>query len=177
MDICSPPQNIADQSGLHLFRPIAADIKPPSIQQQNTPPQQNLGMATKLPHSNDFQQTNNLTFSIPETGATSTPAKPSQLQSKPTFGLPTTNTQPTKPAMTNLFGNKTGNVFGGNSFSLGGSKETPKPFISQQPAPVSVPPATTQQNNAPNIVKVSTEISQPFLTVQPNYKPPTQPTK
>lgn len=176
VDICSPPQNIADQSGLGLFRQIA--VQAPSSVQQNTPPQQSLSAASQTQSLNDFQQSSNLTFSIPETGATSTPAKLPQMQAKPTFGLPNANIQPAKPAMTSLFGGgTTASGFGGSSFGLGGSKEPPKPFIAQTPAPAPAPAPATPQNNAANIAKVSTESSQPFLTVQSNYKPSPQPTK
>lgn len=179
VDICSPPQNLPDQSGLNQFRQITFDTKPSSSIQQNTPPQQSLATAPKMSSTNDFQQMSNLTFSIPETGATSTPAKPPQMQAKPTFGLPTANTQQTKPAMTNLFGVTPNSGFG-TSFNLSGPKESAKPFITQPTAqtPAPAPVQTTTQNTvAANTAKASTEASQPFLTVPPNYKPATQPTK
>lgn len=181
VDICSPPQNLPDQSGLGLFRQSAVDAKPPSAAQvppQSTQPLANV-MKTPSATSNDFHS-NNLTFSItPETGATSTPAKPSLLQTKPTFGLSTADTQQQKPAMTNLFGGASTGGFGSSGFGLGGSKEAPKPFAASN-VPAAAAPAlapTIPQNNVSNVAKVSTEANKPFLTVQPNYKPASQTSK
>lgn len=110
VDICSPPQNIGDQSGIHLFqRPNvvsnapALDSSPP--REAQPPPQSVL----KTPNSNDFQSNNNLTFAIPETGATSTPARPpaNSLQSKPAFGLLGNNAQQPKPLLSNMFAAQT----------------------------------------------------------------------
>lgn len=188
VDICSPPQNMADQSGVSLFRSIASDVKPPAIAQQNAPPQYSLSSAVNLPAPNDLQQISNLTFSIPATGATSTPAKPppSQMQSKPLFALSTNN--PQSPKTSSLFGNTSTSPFGGSSFNLGGSKDPPKPFVAPSSVPAPAPAlasrpamalvsATTQQSLNANAAKSSSEISQPFLTVQPTYKPTPQPAK
>lgn len=170
IDICSPPQNIADQSGLNAFKQSAVDNRP--LAQITTPPQTNI---TKTP--SDLH--GNLTFSIPS-GATSTPAKPPLSQAKPTFGL--TETPQSKPAMTNLFGATSTPAFSG--FNLGGSKEPPKSFaapsITATPiqAPVAPPKAVVNSTNTiTNAPKQSTEASKPFLTVQSNYKPATQATK
>lgn len=182
VDICSPPQNLPDQSGLGLFRPSAVDAKPPTAAQ--VPPQsaQPLPNVLKTPSaaSNEFHS-NNLTFSItPETGATSTPAKPSLLQAKPTFGLPTADTPQQKPAMTNLFGGASTGGFGSSGFGLGGSKEVAKPFAAAATVATAAAPApmpAVPQNNVANVAKVSAEANKPFLTVQPNYKPASQASK
>lgn len=179
VDICSPPQNLPDQSGLGLFRQSTVDAKPPTAAQvpaQATQPLTNV-MKTPSATSNDFHA-NNLTFSItPETGATSTPAKPSLLQAKPTFGLPAADTQQQKPAMTNLFGGASTGGFGSSGFGLSG---LPKPFAAPTTvatAAAPAPPPTVSQNNVANMAKVSTEANKPFLTVQPNYKPTSQTSK
>lgn len=84
--ICSPPQPIADKSGAHLFTELA--ITPAlSASFTDTPPQQQGQQTFRTPSSNE-QQTN-ITFNIPDSGATSTPTKPaltSQASSKNLFG-------------------------------------------------------------------------------------------
>lgn len=196
VDICSPPQLLSDQSGLNMFRRIAIETRAAAAsepvntttqQQQQPSPisqQNSFGNTTKLFSAPDFQQSSNLTFSIPETVVTSTPAKPPLLIQpaipKPNFPLTNAGGQPPKPAMTNLFGAPAPSApfFGGlgnntNSgsslFNLSGSKEAIKPFSAATPAAPSV-----QSNTAS---KSSSETNQPFLTVQPNYKPTAQPTK
>lgn len=98
VDICSPPQNIADQSGLHQFQMRAIDSKPGGI----TSPQENIGKSFS---SNDLP--GNLTFSVAGNAVTSTPAKsPAQslLQPKPVTEKPTiVNAQP-QPKPSGLFG-------------------------------------------------------------------------
>lgn len=168
VDICSPPQPIADQSGLHLFKQNVAVNKPQAPPTQlTTPPQAAL---TKTSSASEFQ-VNNLTFAIPETGATSTPAKPPLNQAKPTFGVQSAELQ--QPKQTSLFGGIGSPGFGSSVFGLSGSKETPKPFVAQTPtiAPV------VSTNNVTNTPTVATESNKPFLTVAANYKPVTQPTK
>lgn len=224
VDICSPPQILPDQSGMNMFRPIAIETRVPAVAAAAPPPisniqqqqqqsiaspamglQHSFGNSTKLFSPPDFQQNTNLTFSIPDTAATSTPAKPSllmqpslsQMQAtpKPNFPLASTNTQPAKPAMTNLFGAPAAPNFGGSGggssinsgsslFNLGGSKETIKPFsTATTPAAASVQPITSisasvsGQPQSNTGTKTSSESNQPFLTVQPNYKPSSQPTK
>lgn len=215
VDICSPPQMLPDQSGMNMFRPIAIETRaaasaPSPVSGLQQQPQQSIaapaigaqpmfGNTTKLFSSPpDLQQTSNLTFSIPDTAATSTPAKPSlltqpplpQMQStpKPNFPLGGTNTQPAKPAMANLFGATTTTspapIFGGGGgslFNLGGSKEPNKPFsAATTPAAAAANlqsasvPGQLQTNAA---TKTSSEANQPFLTVQPNYKPSSQLTR
>lgn len=179
VDICSPPQNIADQSAMHQFQII--DNAP---NEMATMPQGNVSQANVAKTLSNEQ--GNFTFVIPESGATSTPAKPTlQIQPKPDLPL---NVQPAKPAMTSLFGNSKPPAFGtatgfGNvqsGFSgfqnLAGS-EGAKPFSSQpiapQPsiAPVAkvMPPPTTIASNESN--------NKPFLTVKPDYKPAQQTAK
>lgn len=214
VDICSPPQPISDQSGMNLFRPIAneprstAAAPPPAnnIQQQQqsftTPAPPSFGNTTKFFSPPELQQSTNLTFSIPDTAATSTPAKPSlqmqpslpQMQTtpKPSFSVAGTNTQPAKSAMANLFGAppptaaSSTSIFGGGAaggtglFNLGGSKEPSKPFSAAAlaiPANVQSTPVSGQQSQSNAANKASSEAIQPFLTVQPNYKPSPQPTK
>lgn len=216
VDICSPPQPLSDQSGLRMFRPIANEQTAPSQQQQQpqnlaSPPmgqQHSFGNATKSFSATDFQQSSNLTFAIPDTAATSTPAKSSmQIQSsfsqmrgtpKPNFSLVSTNAQTAKPAMTNqnLFGApgpgvtaSVAPIFGGGSsstgggqFNLGNSKEPIKPFSAPTAAAtnaqLSAVPGQSQSDSAAiTVAKNSSEKSQPFLTLQPNYKPSTQPIK
>lgn len=167
VDICSPPQNLHDQSGLGLFKQKVVAVTAQTVPQP-------LANVVKTPSatSNDFH-VNNLTFAIPETGATSTPAKPPQSQEKSTgFGLPNTDSQPSKPAMTSLFGGTSSTGFG-----WGGSKEVPKPFAQQPFAAVPAPAPSIPQNTVASVVKVSTEANKPFLTVQPIYKPVSQTTK
>lgn len=202
VDICSPPQILPDQSGLNTFRPVAVETRaavaaaspppvssPPQQQQQPSPISQQNSFAntTKLFAAPDFQQTGNLTFSIPETAATSTPAKPSLLLQpaipKPNFPLSNAGAaQPAKPAMTNLFGAPAPSTqfFGGLSsnantgsslFNLSGSKEPIKPF-----AAAATPAAPSVQSTIA-AHKPASETNQPFLTVQPNYKPSAQPAK
>lgn len=184
VDICSPPQNLADQSGLHLFRPITVECKPssavPPTMQSNAPLQQQLlPNAPRAQSASDFQA--NITFDISGSGATSTPAKPPTMQAKPTgFGLQqTTDSKQPKPAVSSLFGGTSATGFGSLGFNLGGTKEVAKPQISQQasvlaPAPTSA--AVIPQNNI-NTTKVATEASKPFITVPSTYKPASQPTK
>lgn len=206
VDICSPPQIVSDQSGLNMFRPIAIEARaaaaasvntaqpqqqPLQQQQPTMGQQQSFGNTTKLFPSPEFQQSSNLTFSIPATAATSTPAKPPIVQPtipKPTFPLSNAGAQPSKPAMTNLFGapaqppafgslNTSGKSLmnsGSSLFNLSASKEPTKPFAAAT-ATVAPAPAPIVQSNTAN--KTSSETSQPFLTVQPNYKPSTQPAK
>lgn len=113
VDICSPPQNIADQSGLQQFQIRAIDSKPSNI----TSPQGNIGKSFS---SNDLP--GNLTFSVPGNAVTSTPAKPpaqSLLQPKPVTEKPTVvNAQP-QPKPSGLFGNLSS--FGSPSVGLTGS--------------------------------------------------------
>ncbi|XP_031628108.1 nuclear pore complex protein Nup214-like [Contarinia nasturtii] len=173
VDICSPPQNISDQSGLGFFKQNATAGAAQKI--MTTPPSQQPN-AARTSSSNDFH-VNNLTFAIPETGATSTPAKqPQSMQTKPTFGLQTTEAQQPKPAMSSLFGAK--QTIGFGSSGLGGPKELPKPFgqptMQPAPTPASASPSVIPQNSA---VKVSSEASKPFLTVQSTYKPVPQAAK
>lgn len=66
VDICSPPQNIADQSGLQQFQMRTIDSSP----------QGNIG---KTFLSNDLP--GNLTFSVADNAVTSTPSKPQPTQS------------------------------------------------------------------------------------------------
>lgn len=200
VDICSPPQILSDQSGLNMFRPIAIEARAPeaapapvnSPQQQPTMGQQQsaFGNTTKLFAAPDFQQNSNLTFSIPATAATSTPAKPAAqpIIPKPNFPLSNTGAQSAKPAMTNLFGapaaplpafgsigNSSMNSGSSSLFNLSASKEPAKPSA----APITIAPPTAasavQSNTIAN--KPQSETNQPFLTVQPNYKPIAQPTK
>lgn len=216
VDICSPPQTIPDQSGMNMFRPIAietratvaaapspaASVQQPPQQSIGSPAQPTFGNTTKLFSPPDLQQSSNLTFSIPDTAATSTPAKPSmmmqpslpQMQAtpKPTFPLASTNTQTAKPAMTNLFGTpppgaaSTASMFGGGGgggsgggsmFNLGGSKEPIKPFSAATSVAATNVQSAAGQPPSNAATKASLEANQPFLTVQPNYKPSPQPTK
>lgn len=174
VDICSPPQNLPDQSGLGLFRQNVVDIKQPVQISTSTQP---LAAAVKVtPATSSEFQLNNLTFAIPETGATSTPAKQPQTQTKPTFGLPNTETPQTNSTATSLFGGTPTAGFGSSGFGLGGSKEVAKPFTQTcAPATASVP--SVPQKTVANVAKVSTDTSKPFLTVQPNYKPASQTNK
>lgn len=117
IDVCSPPQNIADQSGLNHFKQSAITNHP---QLDTSPPRgiQNTQMIMQTPNSKDFQS--NITFSIPENGATSTPAKPpiSAMQPKPPFGLPNVNMLQSKPIASNMFGNAATTIggFASNTF-------------------------------------------------------------
>lgn len=168
VDICSPPQPIADQSGLHLFKQnIATNTPQTPAAQVTTPPQAAL---TKSSSASEFQ-VNNITFAIPETGATSTPAKPPPNQIKPTFGVQSAELQ--QPKQTSLFGGIGSSGFGSSGFGLGGSKEIPKPFAAQPSTIAPVVPA----NSITSTPKSTVEPSKPFLTVQANYKPAAQPTK
>lgn len=171
VDICSPPRNLADQSGLNLFRPTAVESKQSPVAQPTALPQQQ--PLQKL--ASDFQP--NLTFDITGSGATSTPAKAPMMQ-KPLFGLQqTTDSQPPKSTVTNLFGSASSTGFGNLSFGLAG-KEAPKPTIAQAPtlAPAPAPASVIPQNNM-NAAKVPAEASKPYLTVSSTYKPTTQTTK
>lgn len=182
VDICSPPQNIADQSGMHLFRPMTVDnnsspATPPTIQ-SNIPPQPMLSNVLKL--GGDPQA--NITFDISGTGATSTPTKPPAMQIKPTFGLAPNDGQPPKPVATSLFGSS---ALGSTGFSLGGgAKEIQKPLLSQPPvwgaAPSTPAPAQAPSPQAVASVipqKPATDANKPFITVSSNYKPATQSNK
>lgn len=177
VDICSPPQNLGDQSGLQWFKQAAIENKTPPNAAQYTPPNQSFTNIAKTPSSADFQQLNNLTFAIPETGATSTPAKPPPMQAKPSFGLSNIGNQQPKPTMTGLFGSTGTTGFGASPFNLGGTKEQAKPFIAQSTVAAAAPPPNIAQNTVANTAKPPSEASQPFLTVQPTYKPSPQPIK
>lgn len=213
VDICSPPQTIPDQSGMNMFRPIAIETRaaaaaaaaPSPATNMQQPPQQSIaspatgvqpsfGNTTKLFSPPDLQQSSSLTFSIPDTAATSTPAKPSlmmqpsipQMQAtpKPSFSLANTNTQAAKPAMTNLFSApppgaaSTALIFGGGGmFNLGGSKEPIKPFSAATSAVAANVQSASGLPPSNTATKASLEANQPFLTVQPNYKPSPQPAK
>lgn len=123
-DICSPPQNIADQSGLQKFQMTAIDSKPGDV----TSPPANIG---KPFSPNDLPA--NLTFSVAGNAVTSTPAKPAAqglLQPKPVTEKPTVaNAQP-QPMPSGLFGSLSsfgspsggltglGNFYAVNSFLL-----------------------------------------------------------
>lgn len=98
IDICSPPQNIADQSGLRKFQITAIDSKPSDV----TSPPGNIG---KPFSSNDLPT--NLTFSVAGNAVTSTPAKPAAqglLQPKPVTEKPTVANGQPQPMPSGLFG-------------------------------------------------------------------------
>lgn len=184
VDICSPPQNLPDQSGLGLFRQSVVAGNTSVAPQISAAPQPLTGIVKNPSATSSDFQVNNLTFAIPETGATSTPAKPPQSQIKSTFGLLNADTQQPKPAQTSLFGGMSSVGFGSSGLGssgldLGGSKEAPKPFaqsFAAAPAPAPLVQQKNVANVAANAVKVSTEANKPFLTVQPNYKPASQTT-
>lgn len=111
VDICSPPQNIADQSGLQQFQMRVIDSKPSDV----TSPQGNNG---KTFSSNDLP--GNLTFSVAGNAVTSTPAKPpaqSLLQPKPIPEKTTAVNAQTQSKSSGLFGGLSS--FGSPSGGLG----------------------------------------------------------
>lgn len=88
VDICSPPQLIHDKSAVHQFKMSPIGNNQPVTPTKTPFNQQNSVTLLNTPVASDLQvHNNNLTF-IPETGATSTPAKPLQSNDfpKPSFG-------------------------------------------------------------------------------------------
>lgn len=167
VSICSPPRSIADQSGIHLFTELAADPKTPVYEQQHHQQQQQQRPQPQslfqTPSSND-PPVGNMTFVIPE-NATSTPTKPqsSVLQTKPLFAGPEVKT-----ASSGILGAGTAPSFGKpNAFGSSGFGASP---FGQN---------TAAQKEAPKIAAVAqvtkpANAAKPFLTVDSNYKPPTQ---
>lgn len=88
VDICSPPQLIHDKSAVHQFKMSPIGNNQPVTPIKTPLNQQNSVTLLNTPVAPDLQvHSNNLTF-IPETGATSTPAKSLQSNdfAKPSFG-------------------------------------------------------------------------------------------
>lgn len=186
--LCSPPQPLADKSGAQLFTELLVN----STQSQSfaeTPPQQQQSQQVfKTPSSNDPQS--NLTFNIPDSGATSTPTKPVgnvQAPSKNLFGsLGAANTNAGSisfGANSSLtFGTKpqAGLGFGDANKQTSGTKTADSPF-GTQPKALQSPALTaallaqpSQKAAQPPTVQPRTTEDQtkPFITVPPAYTPP-----
>lgn len=166
ISICSPPQIIGDRSGSHLFAELSADPKTPvsvQQQQQQRPEPPKPERLFQAPVSNDVPSSN-MTFVIPE-NATSTPTKPT-LQTKSLFAVAPEQ----KTTSSSILAGSTATSFGKtNTFGSPGFGAT----TFGQTANV-----TKEPTNSVTVAQVpqqrTTEMTKPFLTVDPNYTPPTQ---
>lgn len=107
--LCSPPQPINDKSGLHHFKAVAETSDPVSP------------IATGNRSMQEFSTpglSSNMTFNVPATGATSTPAKqPFTATIEPKkypSSEPSANTFGSKPPPIGLFGSNAGSFGFGN---------------------------------------------------------------
>lgn len=184
--LCSPPQSIIDKSGVHYF----TELSPNATHTIQTPPQQQV---FKSPTQSDPQS--NLTFNIPDSGATSTPTKlVGSVQAAPknlfgSLGAPSTSlfggnnavSFGAKPQVGLTFGdaNKqaTGSSFGSN-LNFGSKPTEPigapakglqSPALAAALQAQSVQKLTTQQAVQP---RATVEQTKPFITVPPSYTPP-----
>lgn len=173
VSICSPPQPIADRSGVHLYKEFSAEPKTPVSDQQQQQMQQ-AAQRPQLPKPQSLFQTpssaeapsGNMTFVIPE-NATSTPAKPpptSALQTKSLFAAPESKTSSSGILGTGAapsFGNS--NAFGSSGF--GGAAFGQNANVAKEPPKSAAVAQVTQRAET---------TAKPFLTVDSNYTPPTQ---
>lgn len=152
VDICSPPQSLADKSALSQFKMSPIGMKAPAATPPRAPPTvqpDNLRNILSTPSTGGFQSNANISFAIPDTGATSTPAKqPTEIQ--PSFAFKPTAKVDIPPVVESI-----------QASPIVKTNMGPKDLFKASPAP------------APTIA-IKSEPSEPFITIKPAAKPTTQ---